>query len=383
MTERIYYANQQIVIRPDSDGDVAFGAGDELHGIQSVAMTTSFNLVQVFELGQLALYENSEDLPEIEVTLNKVLDGYPLVWDYATADAGTPTLAGRSNAKCFLGLSIFDDTNNAAAGTPISVVQCSGLYPSSLTYTFPLEDASTEEITLVGNNKVWANAPTYGETLGTSVTGPTIEANGQFSSTVDDSPASVAGVSRRQHLQLTADNVYDRVQLPLEVAGVDPATSGVSLSNSTRARLSSISVSTDLGRENLLELGRRAPYHKFVTFPVEVTCDIEITATSGDFVSATDVGIYATGTDSCLSAGNLKNRVIRIATCEGTRIYLGDKNKLSSVNYGGGDSAGGNATATYSYSNFNDLTILHESGSYINASGAADDWWTNRATWLQ
>lgn len=365
MTERIFYANQQVSIRPNSDTSGAFGAGDELHGIQSVGMTTTFNLSQVFELGQLALYENSENLPDVEVTLTKVLDGYPLIWDYATIDATTPTLIGRSNAKCFVGLAIFSDTT-VAQGTPISVVQCSGMFVSSLTYNFPLDDPFTEEVTIVGNNKVWGNA-----------TSP-----GQFSSTTANTPPST-GVNRRQHLQLTASNPYDRVILPVDVAGVDPVTSGVVLANVGRARLSSITVSTDLGRDSLLELGRRGPYHRFVTFPTEVTCDIEVTSTSGDHVSATEAGVLSTpGDPVCASPGNLSNRHINIATCEGTRIYLGKLNKLSSVSYGGGDAGGGNATTTYSYSNFNDLTILHSSGCNIITSGLADGWWANRATHL-
>ena len=378
MTERIFYANQQVSIRPDSEGDAAMGSGDELHGVQSVGMTTTFNLIQIFELGQLALYENSEDLPDVEVTISKVLDGYPLVWEHATIDAALPTLIGRSNAKCFVGLSIFNDTE-VAESTPLSVVQCSGMYVSSLTYNFPLDDPFTEEVTMVGNNKIWANAPTYGETLDSSVTTPTVEGDGQFSSTVDDSPAAVSGVSRRQHLTLTATNAYDRTQLPLEIAGVDQSTSGVILTSDTRARLSSITVSSDFGRENLLELGRKAPYHRFVTFPTEVTCDIEVTSTSGDFVSATEGGIFDSSSD------NLANRIIRIATNDSLRIYLGNQNKLASVTYGGADAAGGNATATYSYSNFNDFTIMTQSGCGINTSGAvaADDWWTNRATYLQ
>ena len=376
MTERIFYANQQISMRPDSEGDAAMGLGDELHGVQSVGMTTTFNLIQIFELGQLALYENSEDLPDVEVTISKVIDGYPLVWEHATIDAALPTLIGRSNAKCFVGMSIFNDTS-VAEGAALSTVQCSGMYVSSLTFNFPLDDPFTEETTLVGNNKIWANAPSYGGTLDSSVTTPTVTQVGRFSSTVNDSPPSVSGVSRRQHLVLTDTNAYDRTQLPLEVAGVDPATSGVILTSSTRARLSSITVSSDFGRENLLELGRKAPYHRFVTFPTEVTCDIEVTATSGDFVSATEGGIYAGSSD------NLANRIIRIATTDGLRVYLGNQNKLSSVSYGGGDAAGGNATATYSYSNFNDLTVLSETGAGINTSGAADAWWTNRVNFLQ
>ena len=42
---------------------------------------------------------------------------------------------------------------------------------------------------------------------------------------------------------------------------------------------------------------------------------------------------------------------------DGSRFDLGTKNRLSSVTYGGGDASGGNATITYSYTNFNELTV--------------------------
>jgi hypothetical protein len=38
---------------------------------------------------------------------------------------------------------------------------------------------------------------------------------------------------------------------------------------------------------------------------------------------------------------------------------MGPNNRLSSVSYGGGDAAGGNATISYSYTNFNELTVVH------------------------
>ena len=41
----------------------------------------------------------------------------------------------------------------------------------------------------------------------------------------------------------------------------------------------------------------------------------------------------------------------------GTILDLGVKNKLSSVSYSGGDTGGGNVTVSYSYSNFNVLTV--------------------------
>ena len=85
----------------------------------------------------------------------------------------------------------------------------------------------------------------------------------------------------------------------------------------------------------------------------------------------------------CNTKSNLNERRIRIATCEGLRVWLGQKNKLSSVSYGGGDAGGGNATVTYSYSNFNDFTIMH-SGD-VSANGGSTDgatWWAARETYM-
>ena len=45
-------------------------------------------------------------------------------------------------------------------------------------------------------------------------------------------------------------------------------------------------------------------------------------------------------------------------------IDLGKKNKLTSVNYTGGDTGGGNATTTYSFQTFNKLNIL-PTGDYM------------------
>ena len=111
---------------------------------------------------------------------------------------------------------------------------------------------------------------------------------------------------------------------------------------------------------------------------VEVTTDIEVVSASGDMVSATEEGIFTTGTTCGDREGNLKNRTIRVATCEGTRVYTGVKNKLSSVNYTGGDTGGGNVSVTYTYTTFNDLTVMHEDDP--NGSGSA--WWAARDTYL-
>ena len=397
MANRIYFANQQVAFKRDA----VPGAGGytAAHGVQSVAVTTTFNLEQAFELGQLSIYENIEGVPDIEVTATKVLDGYPLLYHLATqTDQSTvhsPTLAGRSNAKCIVALGIWPDTNDSATGTPTSQMEASGLFASSVSYSFPLEDNFTEDITLVGNDKGWNNIGTTSAIGCTTPPWTMAVAAGDFDGSDVPKASGVnaigggvtadqfGGVNRRENLAFnSADAVdaggVDYTLLPTQIPGVSasgwlsPKVAG------NEAHVQSISVSTDLGREELFELGTRQPYARVVTFPVEVTCDIEVISLSGDMINAFSDGCQ-TSSDPCTGiVDNLVAEKIRIATCEGTRIYLGTQNKLASVNYGGGDAGGGNVTVTYSYSTFNDFTVIHPQDPDASGTG----WWNARASYL-
>ena len=57
---RIFYAIQALGIEAAADDVGVEGAGaiTWMKGVQSVGITTNFNLEQVFELGQLAIFEN-------------------------------------------------------------------------------------------------------------------------------------------------------------------------------------------------------------------------------------------------------------------------------------------------------------------------------------
>ncbi len=383
MANRIYFANQQLAFR--RDGGSTWTAA---HGVQSVAVTTTFNLEQAFELGQLAIYENIEGVPDIELTATKVLDGYPLLYHLSTSrDSGhatAPTLAGRSNAKCVTALGIWPDTaDSAGAGGAAASTQmeCSGMFASSISYSFPTEDNFTEDITLVGNDKGWKSATTTAidcDNPGWAFAA----AAGSFGSN-DDAPQGTGGVQRRENLAFNSENARDAggpdyTLLPRQIPGVSTSGWMRPQNAGNEVHLQSISISTDLGREELFELGTRQPYARVVTFPIEVTCDIEVLSLSGDMINAFSDGcIYST--DQCTGiSDNLQNESIRLATCEGTRIFLGDKNKLASVNYGGGDAGGGNVTVTYSYTTFNDCTVMHPQDP--DASGT--EWWDARASYL-
>lgn len=349
--KRLYFACEAVGFAPD--GSSSYVAA---HGVQSVGVTTSFNTEPVFELGQIKIYENIENIPDVEVTMEKVIDGYPLLWHLATRGAASADLAGRSNAKTSVSLSLFPDTGNSASGTPVAELNMSGLYASSHSISIPVEGNISESITLIGDNKTWR-------------TGGTALFSGNFNNT--DRPLAITynsgGVQRRENVlftptvatldannQVNASSTNPFTVLPADIAGI--SSSGINHQSADGTNYScavqNINVSVNLGRDQILELGRKTPYFRFVTFPVEVTSEIEVLSKSGDWVTAKEVGIYSDG-------NNTRSATIKVALQDGTFINLGTENRLTNISIGGGDTGGGNQTITYSFSTYNDYTITH------------------------
>jgi hypothetical protein len=329
--KRIYYATQSVQLAPrKSNTSDGWDAGTYVSpkGLQSVGVTTNFNLTQLFELGQQELYDNVEGVPEIQVTLQKTLDGtiplYLICMGGTLANGNGKNIGELANNRVDFKLGVYDDTKLAAAGNSTYGVECSGMYLSSIGYTLPLDGFATEDVTLVGNSKKWSN---------------TITGNTFSETTPQTAPAAV----RRLNVNITGST------LPGDI----PASS----------HYQSINVRANLGREAINELGQLAPYCRYVKFPLEVTSEFAITATQGDSVSADDY--LTSGWGTCSNQKNLSDRTIVVKICGdgGTNdgnnmtIDLGTKNKLTSVNYTGGDTGGGNATVTYSYQTFNFLKV--------------------------
>ena len=316
---RIFYAIQALGLAPH---DVVSNGGDPsgfltTSGVQSVGLNTTFNLEQVFELGQLELYENIEGIPDIELTVQKVLDGAALLYHMATPQATASSLVGRSNERTYAALNIYADTQNNASGTPIQTVGLSGLFVSALSYTLNVDGNCTEDLTLVGNDKEWfAN----GAFAGGSSFAP---------SGFDGTSVPFSGVQRREDVVMGAGAGGAVSLWPTEIPGIDGGGNNIEAGGVFPAHIQTVTVATDLGREELFELGRRGPYHRFVTFPVEVTCAIETTSSEGDLIDAKAESL------------NLTDQVIDLLVSDTTRLNLGAKNKLASVTYGGGDAGGG------------------------------------------
>ncbi len=338
--DRIYYACQAVVIVP-TGGDPSAGGTSIVRGLQSIGMNSNFTLEQVFEIGQLEIYENIEDVADIEVTLEKVIDGDKLIYNLATDGACKTDLAAAAKARSDVYLAIFPDDQSNATGVPLNVCWNSGMYVSSVSYNYSVDGNATESVTLVGNDRFWNDQ--------VSLDGATT-ANSKFADDTTDgefagSEAPNSGVVRRRNVNVAGSS------LPVLVESQVGDGSGAANDQGGAFHVQSIAVSADFGQENINELGRYGPYAKYATFPIEVTSEFEVIATSGDLKSVSGVDINLT------EGTNNQGETIIIKDDAGTILNLGTKNKLSSVSYSGGDTGGGNATVSYSYSNFNSLLV--------------------------
>jgi|LULM01.1.fsa_nt_gb hypothetical protein len=372
---RIFWATQGLVIMTDGkdpSGSTAkaipnqiddhnftltdgTGTAVIMNGVQSVGITTTFNLEQVFELGQLSIYENIENIPDIEVTVERVLDGTTLTYAAAspnsftrsdgTAVASQGGLVAGANDRCDVLLAVYEDTaTKAGAVQPKSQVFMSGMYVSSVSYTVPVDGNATESVTLVGNAKAWLKHTNYGWQGAADGTDGIVNKDLGFGS---DSPAAtnsdgdLIGVQRRQEFKL------DNCKIPGDIPGTsaDSSTGNAITGTTPDVHIQNWTCSADFGRESIFELGQKGPYHRYVTFPVEITNEFEVISTSGDLVGADEKN------------DNLTNRNILIELEDGTQFDFGSKNKLQSVGYTGGDTGGGNVSMTFSYLTFNDFSV--------------------------
>jgi hypothetical protein len=321
MANRIFYACHAV----DVDGYTVTGA-------QSVSLNTNFNLEQVFELGRLAIYDNISVDPEVEVTVNKALDGRDLIWNLFIGNVGGAannnqgSIVTNSNKQVEIRLGVGDDINNVIVTT--TEIQMSGCYVSSLNYAFPVDGNFTEEVVFVGSSKQCVAAANVDPPGGAGAT---------------HSPSN--RVLRRQNFQLHATST-----LPVAIRSKN---------------LSNCTISASLNREKMFRLGQFAPFHRFVNFPIEISVTFDTMPKNTDL--CTGAVDFAPVTSPCIGV-NVSPEPIVIKLCNdtGSIVYefdLGSKATLQSIAYSGGDTGGGNVTETFTYQVFNDLIIT---GPYGN-----------------
>jgi hypothetical protein len=326
-------------------------------GVQSVTLQTNFNLEPVFELGQLDTYENIETLPEIQITVERILDGNKLLLELATGAASTDTLIDRTNQTCDMELFIYPDSQENAVSDNASTVAAQlllkTLYISSIQYNLPVNGNMTETITFVGNDKFYKPVPDDYVPTGT------------FG---NDSP--ITTTQRRQHFVMGSTNGISS-KLPSQITGINVNGYNILDGQAYSAHVQDIQISVNLNREDFFEQGQRRPYYRKASFPTVVDTSISITAggdNPGDGLNA----------DSD-STRNVIDQTIDIFLSDGTRFNLGTKNRILSVDQSGGSTGGESVTYTYQLQGQNVLTVTSPTGDdhplFLRAeiNGAGDE----------
>lgn len=384
--KRIFYASQSIHLQPVSTGNndtidyrdpahyITYGDGTKWiqpRGLQSAGISTTFNSEPVSQMGTLQIYSQTETVPEVEVTLNKVIDGTAPLYSLCAAvmdandtdalESVNKDITEIANTMVNVRFAVFSDSNSYATGVADHHTLCQKMYLSSVNFTFPVEGNATEEVSLVGSNKTWGGTitvPGDGDSLLTSDTatpfgsGDATIVRRQFVAVSGTNPAVTRTNGKLSNLSEVTYSV-----LP----------TGIPRETNKAPQIQNINISADFGREAINELGYFGPYYRYVNFPLEVTCEIEVISTKGDKVNADDFSSQ----DGCDSSyNNLYDEEIVVKVCGPSSadtliIDLGTKNKLTSVNYTGGDTGGGNVSVTYSYQTFNKLNVIPV-GSYAN-----------------
>lgn len=430
---RVFYAIQQVSIKDNAappTGEVApvnsreyvtgplasgvdevGGLWENPRGVQSAGLTTTFNLEEVFQLGQVEVYEQSERQPDVEMTLSKALDGSkPLFFMVTDPNQGNDIVARTADYRVDVALQIYSDTKFRATGAPLSIMTGSGMYLSSVSYSYPVDGFVGEDITLIGNDKVWGTLENLsGVTAGNGGSKPLIdfatEQNGENPNAPEGLPSGVfghdgntsvlveggasevagppdrfgvivvgSGIQRREEVDLR------RSVLPEDIPGVSTfAASGIdgayvnggfgaqgpgtalgteqligdANTDNIVEHLQNITVSIDLGRSDIFQLGQKRPFARVPAFPLEVTASFEVITSQGDFVDATsDI--------DCGPDNTIPTNTIIIRTCDGHQVDLGAQNRLESVDMSGGEAGGDNLTVTYNYQSFGVFNVSHD-----------------------
>lgn len=367
---RIFFASRALGIAPFNSTSYT-----TIHGAQSAGITTNFSLQNIQELGQLNIYQLVEMVPEIEVTTEKFLDGNTLIFHAATQGGSDGSLVGRSNQQCQIAMPVYGDTQGSASGTPQNETVASGMYIQNTSYTFSTDAPFREACTFVGNQVLYKSS------------------NFDFQPSMlnNDTPLALAGsggVQLKQHLVFypilgsgdpnaskensSALDVNGQLNafltiLPPEVGVSSSGTNDRNSAGDYLAHVLSITCSCNMGRDEILELGRKLPYFRPITWPIQTTTEIVVTALNASNVSATELGLDGLG-------NNLVNRTIKVRSRDGTWVDMGTTNKLQTISWNGGDANGGNVTATYSFLNYNYFYVSHPQDPSHIANPTAFPW---------
>lgn len=128
MAERIFYATHNVTL-----------GGTSLQGVQSVSLTSSVGLDPVFQLGQCDPVDFIQNVPEVEVTITRAIQG------------GAAISLTLNNQSCELAEELLNEEQSIVIGSSEGGFTVDNALISGYSVNFTTDGVFTEEITYVGD----------------------------------------------------------------------------------------------------------------------------------------------------------------------------------------------------------------------------------------
>jgi len=314
--KRIFYATQAVLL---GTAGSALSASNVVKGVQSVGVNTSVGKRAIKDLGKPDPIAILEDKPTVEVSLERIIASTS---DIIFPSSGGDLLADATHASEYDILLLVGEESKEQIDTQSATTQAelslSYLQISSVSYEFNVSGPVSESITFTGHNKDWSTTRT-------------------FSSTGELGFRHSANVSKREDYSVSSSVI------PSEVQGA----------------LQSVSISFDLSRRRIGDLGTRQGMssasevnkYKLLDLPVEITTTFKTIVAAKDFTG----NINAQSFSNTPSSAQIQ--VVLNADGSDITFDVGSENFLEDVSRSGGDSDGGNVEASYTYKNYNTFSI--------------------------
>lgn len=304
--QRVFYACQGICFN-----------NEPVEGVQSVTLDTQQDIINVDQFGTMKVHGVVPNYPRINISLSRVLStGTVPLYSGTLQD----NINNHTHTMC---LFIGEDTANRlhASDTSNSYnIFLSGISINTVGYEFGVDGNFVENLQLIGYNKFFNECP--------------------VDNTAFTALSSGSTAFRRQHFDIESSTI---------ASGMLPS----------GARIQSISIDSNFNINTIDEFGMNVSnpsvQYRYATLPIETNCSVEVILDGAglDFYEIDPVNGV---THLCEFTGLSKLVPLSFNLCGGLNINLGS-GMLSSVNYGGGDTGGGNVTATLNFTSLNKLTI--------------------------
>lgn len=338
---RSFYANSALYAKPAGSG----GAYTFIRGIQSASDSFDMPAEYLNQWGMIGLYEAVDGIADVTFDTEKLIDGSVPLYLQTTQGATAGGLTARSEIRSILSVGVYPSDADYVSGTPTRVIEYSGMQPTNVSYDFTTDGPFKETMSFIGNYAEWQNA---GAKYGTIPTNPT-------ASGLDVPPALIGcsgGVQYKENFRYTG--TYPTL-MPTFIPGITSSGTMPMLNGCPTVPIQSVTVSVDLSREPIPQLGCKTPYARLAQFPVDVTTEVTILSQSGHGLQVTQTGSVLVGCEYT----NAPSSTLRFCTDSGLVIDLGTKNKLTSVKQTFGDTGGSNATYSLSFTNKSVMSVFH------------------------